>query len=222
MNGERIVPSLLAADFWCLEEQIRKIEAEKVRMLHFDIMDGNFVPNISLGFPVARALRPHTELLFDMHLMVKEPERYIETAAREGADIITVHAETCPHLYRTVLQIKETGKRAGVALNPATPLQVLDYIAKEVDMVLLMTVNPGFGGQTFLGDMLYKIRECRKLLDAKAENVQIEVDGGIGCRNIKACSDAGADLFVTGSSVFKGDIAKNIEALKGAVTRMAT
>lgn len=213
MKAEKIVPSLLAADFWCLEEQIRKIEESEVRMLHFDIMDGNFVPNISMGFPVVETLRPYTKLLFDMHLMIKNPERYIEIAARAGADRITIHAEACPHLHRTIFQIKETGKKAGVALNPATSLQVLDYIAKELDMVVIMTVNPGFGGQTFIMDMLDKIRECRKLLNRRAENVQIEVDGGIARNNIKDCFNAGADLFVTGSSIFKGDIAKNIKEL---------
>ena len=222
MKAEKIIPSLLAADFWCLEEQIRKVEGSEVRMLHFDIMDGNFVPNISMGFPVVETLRPYTKLLFDTHLMIKDPERYIKIAAEAGADMITVHAEACPHLHRTIVQIKEAGKRAGVALNPATSLQVLDHIANELDTVVIMTVDPGFGGQTFLAGMLDKIRECRKLLDRKGANVQIEVDGGIACNTIKACFDAGADLFVAGSSVFKGDIAKNIEKLKMPIAQVTT
>lgn len=212
MMEEKLVPSLLAADFWHLEEQIQAIEAAGVSMLHLDIMDGCFVPNISMGFPVVETIRPHTNLLFDMHLMVQNPERYIGEAVKAGADIITVHAEACPHLHRTIYQIREAGKKAGVALNPATPLNMLEYIIMDLDVVLIMTVNPGFGGQVFLMEMLDKIRECRKLLDKKAKNVQIELDGGITCENVKACLTAGAELFVAGSSVFRGNILENIKA----------
>lgn len=212
MMEEKLVPSLLAADFWHLEEQIQAIEAAGVSMLHLDIMDGCFVPNISMGFPVVETIRSHTNLLFDMHLMVQNPERYIGEAVKAGADIITVHAEACPHLHRTICQIREAGKKAGVALNPATPLNMLEYIIMDLDVVLIMTVNPGFGGQVFLMEMLDKIRECRKLLDKKAKNVQIELDGGITCENVKACLTAGAELFVAGSSVFRGNILENIKA----------
>lgn len=212
MMEEKLVPSLLAADFWHLEEQIQAIEAAGVSMLHLDIMDGCFVPNIFMGFPVVETIRSHTNLLFDMHLMVQNPERYIGEAVKAGADIITVHAEACPHLHRTICQIREAGKKAGVALNPATPLNMLEYIIMDLDVVLIMTVNPGFGGQVFLMEMLDKIRECRKLLDKKAKNVQIELDGGITCENVKACLTAGAELFVAGSSVFRGNILENIKA----------
>lgn len=212
MMEEKLVPSLLAADFWHLEEQIQAIEAAGVSMLHLDIMDGCFVPNISMGFPVVETIRSHTNLLFDMHLMVQNPERYIGEAVKAGADIITVHEEACPHLHRTICQIREAGKKAGVALNPATPLNMLEYIIMDLDVVLIMTVNPGFGGQVFLMEMLDKIRECRKLLDKKAKNVQIELDGGITCENVKACLTAGAELFVAGSSVFRGNILENIKA----------
>lgn len=207
-------PSILSADFSILGEQIKILENAGTDMLHIDVMDGMFVPNISMGFPVYGSLRAHTKLPFDVHLMIEKPENHAAAAAKSGADIITVHAEACTHLHRLIANIHELGCKAGVALNPATPLNVLEYIMDDIDLVLIMTVNPGFGGQKFIRTMLPKIRRCREMADKSPAKPLIELDGGITLDNARECLDAGADILVSGSSVFKGDIADNVRKFK--------
>jgi len=205
-----LAPSILSADFSRLGEELAIVENNGIAMLHIDVMDGMFVPSISLGFPIIESIRKNSEMAFDVHLMIKEPERYLERFAESGADIITVHAEASLHLHRTVQQIKQLGKKCGVALNPATPLSALGYVLEDLDMVLLMTVNPGFGGQAFIPAMYEKIRALRKAITEKNLNIDIEVDGGIKASNTKAVLEAGANVLVAGSAVFEGDIAGNI------------
>lgn len=214
---KKIVPSILSADFSRIGSQIKELEQAGVDRIHMDVMDGHFVPNISFGFPVIQSLRACTEMLFDVHLMVQEPENCIRMAAEAGADIITVHVEACTHLHRTIQQMRQYGCKAGVALNPATPLQSLEYVVRELDVVLLMTVNPGFGGQTFIVEMLDKIARCRELLSSKQCSPSIELDGGITQNNAWECMNAGADILVSGSSIFHGDIRKNVESLTQAI-----
>ena len=203
-----LAPSILSADFLKLGEQLELVEKNGVSILHIDVMDGMFVPSISLGFPVIESIRRSSKMIFDVHLMIKEPERYLERFAAGGADIITVHAEACLHLHRTIQQIRRLGKKCGVALNPATPLSALDYVLEDLDMVLLMTVNPGFGGQSFIPAMYEKIHGLRELIAKK--NIDIEVDGGIKAANTKQVIEAGANILVAGSAVFEGDIEGNI------------
>lgn len=205
-----LAPSILSADFLKLGEQLELIEKNGVSILHIDVMDGMFVPSISLGFPVIESIRRSSKMIFDVHLMIKEPERYLERFAAGGADIITVHAEACLHLHRTIQQIRRLGKKCGVALNPATPLSALDYVLEDLDMVLLMTVNPGFGGQSFIPAMYEKIHGLRELIAKKNLKVDIEVDGGIKAANTKQVIEAGANILVAGSAVFEGDIEGNI------------
>ena len=205
-----LAPSILSADFSKLGEELSLVEKNGITMLHIDVMDGMFVPSISLGFPVIESIRKNSKMIFDVHLMIKEPERYIERFAESGADIITVHEEACLHLHRTLQQIKQLGKKCGVALNPATPLHVLDYVLEDVDMVLLMTVNPGFGGQAFIPAMYEKIQALREQITKRNLKVDIEVDGGIKASNTKKVLEAGANVLVAGSAVFEGDIEKNI------------
>ena len=206
-----VAPSILSADFSRLGEDLSLAERNGITMLHIDVMDGMFVPSISLGFPVIESIRKKINMVFDVHLMIKEPERYVERFAESGADMITVHAEACLHLHRTIGQIRQLGVKCGVALNPATPLSVLDYVLEDVDMVLLMTVNPGFGGQSFIPAMYEKIKTLRKQITEKGLNTDIEVDGGIKASNAERVLRAGANVLVAGSAVFEGDIEKTIK-----------
>ncbi len=204
-------PSILSADFSRLGEQVQAIDAAGAEYVHIDVMDGAFVPSISFGMPVICSIRGCTSRVFDVHLMVEEPGRYVKEFADCGADIITVHAEACVHLDRTIEAIKERGIKAAAALNPATDVSVLSYILPKLDMVLLMSVNPGFGGQKFIGYTLDKIRELRRMVENRGLSTDIEVDGGITHANVGEILDAGANVIVSGSSVFRGNIPENVE-----------
>ena len=201
--NKKLAPSLLAANFANLERDIRAVEAAGADFLHLDVMDGRFVPNISFGPPVIAAIRSLTKLPFDTHLMIEEPDRYLEDYRAAGADIITVHQEVCRHLHRTVAKIKELGAKAGVAVNPATALDALLDIIDEVDLVLVMSVNPGFGGQTFVPASIEKIERVSQMTKDRGRDILIEVDGGIDASNIHTVSAAGANVFVAGTSVFR-------------------
>ncbi len=205
-------PSLLAADFTRLGEQMRMIDQAGAQYFHYDVMDGMFVPNISMGLPVLESIRKVTKKKLDVHLMIEQPQRYISDFSDAGADIITVHAEACAHLDQTVHDIKREGAMAGVALNPATSLHVLDNILPEVDMVLLMTVNPGYGGQKMIPYTIDKIRELRGIVQRRGLSTDIEVDGGVKLENVDQFLNAGANVIVAGSGIFQGDLAGNVEA----------
>ena len=206
-------PSILAADFNRLGEQIKKVEEAGTRWLHFDVMDGIIVPSISFGMPVLASLKKETSLFMDVHLMITDPGRYVDTFMNNGADMLTVHAEACTHLDRTIAQIKEAGCRAGVALNPATPVSVLEHVLDTVDMVLIMTVNPGFGGQKYIPYCTRKVAVLRNEFDRRGLDTDIQVDGGITTDTLPEVLKAGANIFVAGSAVFKGDITKNAKEL---------
>lgn len=212
----RIAPSILSADFANLGSAVRRADAAGADLLHIDVMDGHFVPNITIGPLVVKAIRKETEITFDVHLMITEPDSYVEDFAAAGADIITVHAETGRHLHRTIGFIKDQGKHAGCALNPATPLSAVQNVLGELDLLLIMTVNPGFGGQKFLTSMLPKISKAAELIKDNGYKTQLSVDGGINIDNVASAINAGADIFVAGNAVFKGEgtIEENIAALK--------
>ncbi|MDU1022967.1 MAG: ribulose-phosphate 3-epimerase [Peptoniphilus harei] len=208
-------PSLLSADFTNLEKEFKIMNEEKVDFIHLDIMDGNYVPNISYGPGVVKKLRPLTDILFDTHLMIERPENFIEDFVKAGSDIITIHPSTTKHLDRTLSLIKSYGKKSGLALNPGDSIDILDYNIENIDLVLIMSVNPGFGGQKFIPSALRKIREVKKLIEKRNLKTLIEVDGGIKLDNAKDVLDAGADILVSGSGIFeKGRTRENIKAFK--------
>lgn len=214
-----LAPSILSADFARLGEEVAAVEQAGVKYLHIDVMDGMFVPSISIGFPVIESLRKTSQCLFDVHLMVEQPERYIDRFAASGADLITIHAEACVHLDRAVEQIHSAGKKAGVALNPSTPLSVLEYILDKVDMVLIMSVNPGFASQKYIGYSTRKIRELKAMIASRGLQTGIEVDGGINEGTIREAMEAGADILVAGSAVFGGDTAANARKYQDIIER---
>ncbi len=209
-----LAPSILSADFAYLGNDIKTIDNAGADYIHIDVMDGKFVPSISFGMPVMKAIRKYTDKVFDVHLMIEEPGRYINEFKEAGADIITVHAEACCHLNRTLQAIKNAGCKTGVALNPATPLSVLDYVLEYTDMVLIMSVNPGFGGQSYIPNSTEKIAQIRDIINKRGLDTDIEVDGGINQSNVTEVIDAGANVIVAGSAVFNGDAQKNVEAFK--------
>ena len=205
-------PSILSSDFGRLGEDIRVVDEAGAEYIHIDVMDGMFVPSITIGMPVVKSIRKYTDKVLDVHLMIEDPDRYIVEFAEAGADIITVHAEACKHLDRTVELIKAQSVMASVALNPATSLDAIEYILPKLDMVLIMSVNPGFGGQKFIPYSLDKIRNLKSIIDERGLNVDIEVDGGVNLMNVSDVIDAGANIIVAGSAVFNGDAAANVRA----------
>jgi ribulose-phosphate 3-epimerase len=217
MSQIKIAPSILSADFAKLGEEVRAISDAGADYVHVDVMDGHFVPNLTIGPVVIKSIRPTSKLPFDVHLMIENPDASIESYARAGADIITVHAEACTHLNRTLHHIKSYGKKCGVSIVPTTPASVLEYIMDEVDLILIMTVNPGFGGQSFIASQLDKIRQVRNMISKSGREIDLEVDGGINADTAKKAIEAGADVLVAGSAVFTGDASKyseNILALR--------
>ena len=213
-----ISPSILSADFARLGEEVRAIDEAGADWIHVDVMDGHFVPNLTIGPNVVKAIRPWSDKPFDVHLMISPVDAYLEAFAEAGADIITVHPEAGPHIHRTVQAIKGLGKQAGISLNPGTPAKMLDYLIDEIDRVLVMSVNPGFGGQSFIASQLRKVEAIRKMIDKSGRDIRLEVDGGVDATTAPQCIAAGADVLVAGSATFRGGperYAANIAALKG-------
>lgn len=218
MAAPIIAPSILASDFARLGEECRAVEAAGADWLHVDVMDGHFVPNITIGPDVVKALRPHVSIPFDVHLMITPADPYLEAFAAAGANILSIHPEAGPHLHRSLKRIRELGCKAGVVFNPSTPVECVEWILEDVDLLLVMTVNPGFGGQSFIGSQLKKIERLRKMIDASGHAIDLEVDGGVTPLTAPQCVAAGATALVAGSAVFKGGpdaYAANIRALKG-------
>ncbi len=214
----RIAPSILSADFARLGEEVRAITAAGADYVHVDVMDGHFVPNLTIGPMVVKAIRPHTSLPLDVHLMISPADAFLDAFAEAGADILTVHPEAGPHVHRSVQRIKALGKRAGVSLNPGTPAKMLDYLIDDVDLILVMSVNPGFGGQSFIASQLRKIEAIRKMIDKSGRAIDLEVDGGIDAETARSAIAAGADVLVAGTATFRGGpdlYAANIAGLRG-------
>ena len=213
----KIAPSILSADFAKLGQEVKEVAAAGAELIHIDVMDGHFVPNITMGAIVVEALRPVTQLPLDVHLMIENPDNYIEQFAKAGADYISVHVETCRHLHRTIQLIRSLDVKAGVVLNPHTPIESIQHILEDIDFVLFMTVNPGFGGQKFISSVVPKIEALSKIIKERGLNIEIEVDGGITAETIGECAKAGATMFVAGSAIYnKEDRAKALQEIKAA------
>ena len=216
----KIAPSILAANFSKLAEEVREVEQAGAELIHIDVMDGHFVPNITMGPIVVEALRPVTSLPLDVHLMIENPDQYIESFAKAGADYITVHVETCPHLHRTIQLIRSFGVKPGVVLNPHTPIETIQHVLEDIDMVLFMTVNPGFGGQKFIHSVVPKVKQLSTIIKEKGLNIEIEIDGGINVETIVPCAEAGATIFVAGSAIYnQTDRTKALQEIKEAGLR---
>ena len=214
MSNNKIAPSILAADYANFASELKRIEETSAEYVHIDIMDGQFVPNITFGADVVASMRKHSKLVFDCHLMVVNPERFVDAFAQAGADIMTIHAESTLHIHGALQKIKKAGMKAGVVINPGTPVSAIEPVLSLVDQVLIMTVNPGFGGQAFIPEMLEKVEKVAKIRDEKGYDFDIEVDGGVDNKTIKACYQAGANVFVAGSYLFKAtDLAAQVETL---------
>lgn len=210
-----IAPSLLSANFYNLQDDLERLKKSGIKYLHLDVMDGNFVPNISFGLPIIKSVRKNTDFILDCHLMIEKPERYLEDFKNAGADILTVHQEATIHLQRTLAEIRRLGMKAGVSLNPSTSEETLKYIMDDLDLILIMSVNPGFGGQSYIEAVNEKIKRVRKMIDDSGRDIILEIDGGVNKDNIKELEDLGVDLFVAGSAAFKNsEIEKNIGGLR--------